>query len=62
MKKFLKFLGIALVIIGAILLILPMIVVSMADLADYNLYTVGSFCLIFIGLLSHIIINKHMAY
>lgn len=62
MKKFLKFLGVALVIVGAILLILPMIVASMADLADHNWYTVGSFCLIVIGLLSHIIINKNMAY
>ena len=62
MNKFLKNLGIALIILGAILLVLPMIVTSMADLADYNWYTVGNLGLIIVGLISHIAINKSLEY
>jgi hypothetical protein len=65
MNKFLKFLGITLIIIGAILLILPMLPIvgtSMADLADENWYTVGNLALIIIGLISHITLNKKLEY
>jgi len=48
MNKYLKFLGIALIILGAILLVLPMIITSMADLVDHNWYTVGNLVLIII--------------
>ena len=62
MNKYLKFLGIALIILGAILLVLPMIVIPMADLADHNWYTVGNLGLIIVGLISHITINKSLEY
>lgn len=65
MNKFLKFLGITLIIIGAILLILPMLPIvgtSMADLADENWYTVGNLALIIIGLILHITLNKKLEY
>jgi len=62
MNKYLKFLGIALIILGAILLVLPMIITSMADLVDHNWYTVGNLVLIIIGLISHIVLNKKLEY
>ena len=62
MNKYLKFLGIALIILGAILLILPMIITPMADLVDHNWYTVGNLVLIIIGLISHIVLNKKLEY
>ncbi len=62
MNKYLKFLGIALIILGAILLVLPMIITPMADLVDHNWYTVGNLVLIIIGLISHIVLNKKLEY
>jgi len=53
-----KNLGIILIIVGALLMILCTVLPFMSDLADENWYTVGSFVLIIIGLLAHIIINK----
>lgn len=53
-----KNLGIILIVVGALLLICCSAVPALADLADQNWYTVGSFVLIIIGLLAHIIINK----
>lgn len=53
-----KNLGIILIVVGALLLVCCAAVPPMADLADQNWYTVGSFVLIIIGLLAHIFINK----
>ena len=53
-----KNLGVILVIVGALLLVLCAAVPPMADLADQNWYTVGSFVLIVIGLIAHIVLNK----
>lgn len=53
-----KNLGIFLIILGALALILCALVPAMADLADNNIYTVGSFLLIVIGLIAHIVLNK----
>ena len=41
---------------------LPMLVSAMADLVDYNWYTVGNIALIIIGLILHILMNKHLPY
>ena len=62
MNKYLKFLGIALIILGAILLVLPMLITPMADLVDYNWYTVGNLALIIIGLILHITLKKKLEY
>lgn len=62
MNKYLKLLGIALIILGAVLLILPMVVVAMSDLADQNWYTMGNLALIIIGLITHIVLNKKLSY
>ena len=62
MEKVLKHLGLALIILGALLLILPMLVSAMADLVDYNWSTVGNIALIIIGLILHILMNKHLPY
>ena len=62
MNKYLKFLGIALIILGAILLVLPMLITPLADLVDHNCYTVGNLVLIIVGLISHIVLNKKLEY
>ena len=62
MNKYLKFLGIALLILGAILLVLPMLITPLADLVDYNWYTVGNLALIIFGLILHITLNKKLEY
>lgn len=62
MNKYLKFLGIALIILGAILLVLPMLITPLADLVDHNWYTVGNLVLIIVGLISHIVLNKKLEY
>lgn len=62
MNKLLKFLGIVFIILGAILLVLPMIVTPLADLVDQNWYTVGNLVLIIVGLISHIVLNKKLEY
>ncbi|MDO4822910.1 MAG: hypothetical protein Q4A08_01910 [Bacteroidales bacterium] len=50
--------GIALVVLGAVLLILGMLVIPMRDLLDQNLYTIGSLVLIIGGIIYHVIYNK----
>ncbi len=62
MEKVLKHLGLALVILGAVLLVLTMLVPAMGDMADQNWYTLGSVILIVAGLLAHIFFNKYLAY
>lgn len=53
-----KHLGLILIIVGALLLVLCAAVPALSDLADNNIYTVGSFVLIIIGLIAHIVLNK----
>lgn len=53
-----KHLGIILIILGALLLILCAAVPALSDLADNNIYTVGSLVLIIVGLIAHIVLNK----
>lgn len=53
-----NYIGIALVIFGAVLLILGMLVPSFRDALDYNLYTVGSLVIIIGGVVYHVIYNK----
>ena len=54
-----KNLGVILVIVGALLLIICALPVqALSDLADQNWYTVGSFVIIIIGLIAHIVLNK----
>lgn len=58
MEKVLKNLGIAMIILGALLMILATTVTAMSDLLDQNLYTSGSLVLIIVGLIVHIVANK----
>ncbi|MCD8235704.1 MAG: hypothetical protein LUD00_03425 [Prevotellaceae bacterium] len=58
MEKVLKNLGIAMIILGALLMILATTVTAMSDLLDQNCYTVGSLVLIVAGLIVHIVANK----
>lgn len=53
-----KHLGVILIILGALLLILCAAVPALSDLADNNIYTVGSLVLIIVGLIAHIVLNK----
>ncbi|MCQ2077668.1 MAG: hypothetical protein MJZ20_11710 [Bacteroidaceae bacterium] len=50
--------GIAISILGAVLLILGMLVPFMRDLLDQNIYTIGSLVLIIGGIIFHVIYNK----
>lgn len=58
MEKVLKNLGIAMIILGALLIILATTVTAMSDMLDQNLYTSGSLVLIIVGLIVHIVANK----
>ncbi|MBO5025075.1 MAG: hypothetical protein J6C86_02905 [Bacteroidaceae bacterium] len=58
MEKVLKNLGIAMIILGALLMILATTVTAMSDMLDQNLYTSGSLVLIIVGLIVHIVANK----
>lgn len=49
-----KYIGIGLVVLGALLLVLS----YFADLKDYNWYQVGCFLIIIAGLITHIIQTK----
>ncbi len=60
-QKKMKFLGISMIVIGALALVLSMVVPAIADMADENWYTWGSVLLIIIGLISHIIISKKLS-
>lgn len=53
-----NYIGIALVILGAVLLILGMLIPPFRDVLDYNLYTIGSLVLIIGGIVYHVIYNK----
>lgn len=52
------YVGIAIIILGSILLIAATFIPAMADLLDQNFYTAGSAILIVAGLITHIVINK----
>lgn len=52
-----KNLGVLLIVVGAVLLALGAFVFK--DMVDYNWYTCGSFILMIIGLVAHILINKY---
>ena len=49
-----KYLGILLIVLGALMLIISYFV----DLVDYNWYNVGALLLIIIGLIAHIQVTK----
>ena len=53
-----KNLGLILILVGAVLQIISALIPALSDLADQNWYTWGSFFLIIIGLISHIVLNK----
>ncbi|MBO4430593.1 MAG: hypothetical protein J5790_04540 [Bacteroidaceae bacterium] len=56
-----KYIGISLIVLGALLLILCAFVPFMGDLADQNWYTWGSFIVLIVGgLITHIILNKKL--
>ncbi|MBO4734158.1 MAG: hypothetical protein J5662_06765 [Clostridia bacterium] len=56
-----KYIGISLIVLGALLLILCAFVPFMGDLADQNWYTWGSFIVLIVGgLITHIIVNKKL--
>lgn len=60
MEKFLKNLGLGMILLGAILLVLATLVPAMADMLDENWYTATSLVLVIFGLLAHIILNKYL--
>ena len=49
-----KYLGILLIVLGALLLIVS----CFADFVDYNWYNVGALLLIIVGLIVHIQVSK----
>ena len=49
-----KYLGILLIVLGALLLIVS----YFADFVDYNWYNVGAWLLIIVGLIVHIQVSK----
>lgn len=54
-----KHLGIILLVLGSLLLALPMLLPdAMGDLVDQNPYTIGAVCLIFAGMVAHVVIKK----
>ena len=55
-----KHLGIALVVLGAVLLILASIIPPLGDLLDINVYTAGSAFLVIAGIIVHIWMNKKL--
>ena len=59
-NKFLSYVGVLMVLVGAILMILAMFAVPMYDCCDNNLYTCGSLVLIILGVVAHVVINKYI--
>lgn len=55
-----KNLGIALVVLGAVLLILATVIPPLSDLLDINIYTAGSAFLVIVGIIVHIWMNKKL--
>ncbi len=51
-----KYLGIILIVLGALLLILS----YFADLVDFNFYNVGALFLIILGIITHIVVTKYL--
>ncbi len=60
MGSFKKNIGILLIIIGALLLIVPVIVPAAVDALDYNAYTISGVVLVLLGLIGHIFLNKYL--
>ena len=52
MKK--EFLGLCLIVLGAVMLILSYVI----GLEDYNFYNIGALLIIIIGIFAHIILTK----
>ena len=60
-----KYLGIIMIIVGALMMILGMLgdplgVAVLSDLCDLNPYTLGALFLCIAGLIAHIVINKRI--
>lgn len=51
-----KYLGILLIVLGAIALVVSYFT---GTLVDFNWFNVGSFLLMVLGLVAHILLNKH---
>jgi len=51
-----KYLGIIIIVLGALLLILS----YFADLVDFNFYNVGALFLIILGIITHIVVTKYL--
>lgn len=49
-----KFFGLALIVLGALLLILSYV----CSLEDYNFYNIGALLIIIAGIVTHIVITK----
>ncbi len=60
-KDLKNYVGAILVLLGALLMILGMFVPAMQDLCDQNWYTLGSFILIIVGIICHVVINKYFS-
>ena len=59
-KNILNYVGVIMVMLGAVLLIAAMFIPAMYDCCDQNIYTAGSFVLIFLGIVAHVVINKYL--
>ena len=55
-----KNIGIALVVLGAVLMILATVIPALGDLLDQNFYTSGSAFLVIAGIIVHIWVNKKL--
>ncbi len=56
-----NYVGAIMALVGAVLLILATFVPAMSDLCDQNWYTAGSFVLILLGLVAHVVVNKYFS-
>ena len=56
-----NYLGAFMALVGAVLLILATFVPAMSDLCDQNWYTTGSFVLIILGIVAHVVVNKYFS-
>lgn len=59
-NNILNYVGVFMVLLGALLMILAMFVAPMYDFCDNNLYTCGSLVLILLGVVAHVVINKYI--
>lgn len=55
-----KYIGVLAVIVGAVLLILPVLISGMVDVLDNNVYATIAAILIIGGLIAHIFLNKYL--